>query len=100
MTESVDWQKLGCPEGMRVKKLFKPYEARTTDGVLRWLYPAELEPIPTLESPTPAIWRTGTKVPLNIYKGDGPMFQCHTPEDAAEVVMLLNRASKERDANA
>jgi hypothetical protein len=35
-------------------------------------------------------WRVGGKVPLNVYEGDRPMFQCHTPEDAARVVELLN----------
>lgn len=35
-------------------------------------------------------WRTGASVALNVYRGDTPMFQCHTPEDAAEVVELLN----------
>lgn len=35
-------------------------------------------------------WRVGGKVPLNVYQGDRPMFQCHTPEDAAMVVAKLN----------
>lgn len=35
-------------------------------------------------------WRVGGKVPLNVYEGDKPMFQCHTPEDAARVAGLLN----------
>lgn len=38
-------------------------------------------------------WRVGGKVPLNVYEGDKPMFQCHTPEDAARVVDLLNAGS-------
>ena len=38
----------------------------------------------------PRIWRVGGKVPLNVYEGDKPMFQCHTPEDAARIVALLN----------
>ncbi len=37
-------------------------------------------------------WRVGGKVPLNVYEGDTPMFQCHTPEQAARVVKLLNAA--------
>ncbi len=37
-------------------------------------------------------WRIGGKVPLNVYEGDRPMFQCHTPEDAARIVALLNLA--------
>jgi hypothetical protein len=39
-------------------------------------------------------WRVGGKVPLNVYKGDTPMFQCHTPEDAARIVVLLNQAER------
>lgn len=35
-------------------------------------------------------WRVGGKVPLNVYEDDRPMFQCHTPEDATRVVLLLN----------
>ncbi len=35
-------------------------------------------------------WRIGGKVPLNVYEGDRPMFQCHTPEDASRVVSILN----------
>lgn len=37
-------------------------------------------------------WRVGNRVPLNVYLNDKPMFQCHTPEDAAMVVALLNGA--------
>ena len=40
----------------------------------------------------PQQWRVGGKVPLNVYEGDRPMFQCHTPEDAARIVALLNQA--------
>ncbi len=52
-------------------------------------------------------WRVGGKVPLNVYEGDTPMFQCHKPEQAARIVKLLNaapahfevvRAAKELDA--
>jgi hypothetical protein len=35
-------------------------------------------------------WRVGGKVPLNVYENDEPMFQCHTPEDAARIVAMLN----------
>jgi hypothetical protein len=35
-------------------------------------------------------WRVGSKVRLNVYEGNKPMFQCHTPEDAARVVDMLN----------
>ena len=36
----------------------------------------------------------GGKVKLNVYRDDAPMFQCHTPEQAAEVVALLNRGER------
>jgi hypothetical protein len=55
------------------------------------------------EAKAPKKWRVGGKVPLNVYRDDRPMFQCHTPEDAAEIVGLLNKANevvkleKERD---
>lgn len=39
-------------------------------------------------------WRVGGKVPLNVYEDNKPMFQCHTPEDAARIVRLLNGASE------
>ncbi len=41
---------------------------------------------------TPERFRVGEKVPLNVYEGDRPMFQCHTPEDAARIVGLLNQS--------
>lgn len=37
------------------------------------------------------IWRVGGTVTLNVYENNKIMFQCHTPEDAARVVALLNR---------
>ncbi len=37
-------------------------------------------------------WRVGTKVPLNVYEGDRPVCQCHTPEDAARIVRAMNRS--------
>jgi hypothetical protein len=42
-------------------------------------------------------WRVGRQVPLNVYRDNAPMFQCHTPEQAAEVVELLNRGETERE---
>lgn len=35
-------------------------------------------------------FRVGGKVPLNVYDRDRAVFQCHTPEDAAQYVELLN----------
>ena len=35
-------------------------------------------------------WRVGSKVPLNVYEGDRPVCQCHTPEDAARIVAAMN----------
>jgi hypothetical protein len=43
-------------------------------------------------------WRVGSKVPLNVYEDDKPMFQCHTPEDAARVVALLNTSDSQARA--
>jgi transposase len=43
-------------------------------------------------------WRVGGKVPLNVYEGDSPVFQCHTPEDATRIVALLNTAEEMREA--
>lgn len=43
-------------------------------------------------------WRVGGKVPLNVYEGDKPMFQCHTPEEAARVAALLNSAASQAQA--
>jgi hypothetical protein len=42
-------------------------------------------------------FRVGGKVPLNVYEGDRPVFQCHTPEDAARFVELLNAARELRE---
>lgn len=39
-------------------------------------------------------WRVGGKIPLNVYENDRPMFQCHTPEDAARIVGMLNAAER------
>jgi len=35
-------------------------------------------------------WRIGHKVPLNVYKGDYPVCQCHTPQEALEIVDGMN----------
>jgi hypothetical protein len=42
----------------------------------------------------PDKWRTGGKIPLNVYEGDRPMFQCHTPEDAGRIVAMLNQVDR------
>lgn len=34
-------------------------------------------------------WRTGRKVPLNVYEGNRAVCQCHTPEDAARIVVAM-----------
>lgn len=43
-----------------------------------------------------SVWRTGNKVKLNVYEGDRPAFQCHTPEEAARIVALLNDGAAAR----
>lgn len=37
------------------------------------------------------MFRIGGKVPLSVYEDDRPLFQCHTPEEAARIVRLLNK---------
>lgn len=37
-----------------------------------------------------AVWRAGSKVPVNIYKDDKIVGQCQTPEYAAEIVATMN----------
>lgn len=36
-------------------------------------------------------WRTGGKVPINVYDADRPVCQCHSAEDAARIVDAMNR---------
>jgi hypothetical protein len=39
-------------------------------------------------------WRTGHKVPINVYEGSNPgrpVCQCHNEEDAALIVEAVNR---------
>lgn len=36
-------------------------------------------------------WRTGRTIKLNVYAGDTPVCQCHTPEMAARIVEAVNR---------
>jgi hypothetical protein len=43
-------------------------------------------------------WRTGRKIELNVYKGDKPMFQCHSRRDAKRAVRLLNWGERWLDA--
>jgi hypothetical protein len=35
-------------------------------------------------------FRVGTKVAINVYDGDAPVCQCHTREQAAEIVAAVN----------
>jgi hypothetical protein len=39
-------------------------------------------------------WRVGRRVPRNLYRGDEPIAMLATPELAAEMVALLNKADK------
>lgn len=41
------------------------------------------------------IWRTGSRVPLNVYAGDRAVCQCHTPEDSARIVEAMNKCSRD-----
>lgn len=42
-------------------------------------------------------YRQGSKVPLNVYDGNRPLFQAHSVEDAEESVLLLNLGDKARE---
>jgi hypothetical protein len=37
-------------------------------------------------------WRHGRKIHLNVYDGDRPVCQCHTVEDAAQIILSVNAA--------
>lgn len=39
--------------------------------------------------PTQQKWRVGGKVPLNVYKGDRPIFQAHSIEDARHLSIAI-----------
>ena len=41
-------------------------------------------------SASPAKWRVGSKVPINVYEGDRPVCQCHTVTDARRIVSAMN----------
>jgi hypothetical protein len=36
-------------------------------------------------------WRVGKQVELNVYEGDRPVCQCHTPRDAKRIVEAVNK---------
>lgn len=36
-------------------------------------------------------WRTGSKVPINVYDGDRPVCQCQTASDAKLIVRAVNQ---------
>jgi hypothetical protein len=36
------------------------------------------------------MWRTGNKVPINVYDGDRPVCQCQTAMDAKLIVRAVN----------
>ena len=50
---------------------------------------------PPAAQPEPIKWRVGNRVPLNVYRGDEPICQCHTPEQAREIVAAMNAAQPE-----
>jgi hypothetical protein len=43
------------------------------------------------------LWRTETKVKLNVYEGDRPVCQCHSEEDAERIVQAMNRDGDRRE---
>lgn len=46
------------------------------------------------------LWRVGRKVPINVYLGDAPVCQCHTPEMAARIVSAMNQSKEIRQLRA
>ena len=63
-----------------------------------WPWPGAAQPAPPEQPPVTGQFRVGGKVPLNVYEGDRPVFQCHTPEEAARFVALLNAGLDKRQA--
>lgn len=55
--------------------------------------------MPDLNTDASARWRVGSKVPLNVYEGDRPVCQCHTPKDAQRIVDAMNVPQPERGSN-
>ena len=52
---------------------------------------AHAEPGKKDSESTPANWRVGRQIPLNVYDGDRPVCQCHDLIDAADIVRAMNR---------
>jgi len=47
-----------------------------------------------------AVWRVGSKVPINVYAGNRPVCQCHNKRDALRIVEAVNRRLKKKNAGA
>lgn len=55
---------------------------------------------PSTKPAEAALWRVGSKVPVNLYRGDQIMGQCQTPEIAAEIAAGMNAGRGVRDSPA
>ena len=47
-----------------------------------------------------SIWKVGSKVKLNVYKDDRPICQCHSKEDAGELVAGMNAQEAQKKPSA
>ena len=47
-----------------------------------------------------SIWKVGSKVKLNVYKDDRPICQCHSKEDAEELVAGMNAQEAQKKTSA
>ena len=47
-----------------------------------------------------SIWKVGSKVNLNVYKDDRPICQCHSKEDAGELVAGMNAQEAQKKPSA
>jgi hypothetical protein len=45
-------------------------------------------------------WRVGRKVPINVYEGERPVCQCHTPEMAQRIVDAMNATANKASPSA
>lgn len=65
--------------------------SKAVDGAMKRFHQrlAEID-LQTAGQKCPPRWRVGGKVPLNVYEGDQPVCQCHTPSDARRIVYAMN----------
>jgi len=49
------------------------------------------------DKPSFTRWRTGTRVPINVYEGERPICQCQTAMDAKLIVLAVNSLLESRE---